>query len=220
MSLYIRLSYLSLILLLSCSTQKKYTNYTETVATITGHSNRAASNSMVVGLIKGDTDAHNSYRGSIYTFTVKRKVNEHTPDEGEKNPDYDFTMYGEDACGEIGEKFVVKYDPHAYDNFHSFLIRYRPVFLDDEKTIATTGRISKIYGKDALYQNAIALEFTYTGNAGENDTLKTAYTKYQYVAPGFNLDSMNVHLKTGKAFKVLYSPENPKRAILYYDQLQ
>ena len=209
------LLYISVILL-SCNTEKRYANYKETVGTITSYSKSSSSNPVLSALITGDSNDHSSSSWSIYSFTVKRKLNEYSPDEGEKKPYYDFTIYGENTYGQIGEKFIIKYDPKAYDNTHSFLVRYKPVFMDNEKTVSTMGKITKIYGKDALYKNAIAIEFGY--RALTKDSVESPYIKYQYLVPGLNIDSMKFYMNTGKEFKVLYSPENPKRAIIYYDQ--
>ena len=198
------------LILISCDTQKRYVNYKESVATITSFGEPS-------GLFPL---SHNNVTWANYMFSVKRKVTQYDPDD---DLCYDFKIYGrENACShsEIGEKFVVKYDAKVYDNFHSFLVLCKPLFLDDEKTITTKGTIVTTYGKDRLREGMIAILFQYnipTLNQ-TGDTVQTSFIKYQYLVPKLNIDTIKADIKTGKKFKVLYNVENPKRAIIYYNQ--
>jgi hypothetical protein len=212
---------LILFILVSCATEKRYANYKESVATIVDFGHPTISTPVVDALL-GTSSSNTSLEWSNYAFTVKRKVNEYNPDD---TTCYDFKIYGEelaysDKDVEIGEKFAVKYDPQKYDNDHSYLVLCKPIFLENEKTITTKGKIISFYGIDRMRDRMIGVRFQYnipTLNQ-TGDTILTPYTKYQYLVPKLNIGSIKADIKTSKEFKVLYSAENPKRAILYYTQ--
>ncbi|MCW3070763.1 MAG: hypothetical protein JWO44_653 [Bacteroidetes bacterium] len=211
---------MSILILISCNTERRYANYKEGVATIVDFGHPTVS-TPVVDAIFGTSSTTTSLEWSNYAFTVKRKVNEYNPDD---TTCYDFKIYGEELAYskkdvEIGEKFVVKYDPKIYDNDHSYLVLYQPVFLENEKTIATKGKIIKLHGIDRMRDRTIGIRFQYTiSSLNQTGDTTLTYTKYQYLPAKLNIDSIKADIKTNKEFNVLYSVENPKRAILYYSQ--
>ena len=211
--------YFSLIFLLfGCSSQRKYLNYKETIATIIDYDKLPATNDIVSGLISGSMVNTNDYKWTNYTFTVKRRIEESSDYENQTMFQYyDFTISGQASSRwEIGEKFIVKYDPKKYDNDHNYLIYYRPIFLDNEKTVSSKGKILKIHGKDKINGEGIGITFEYLvipPISNLTDSLSNHFTKYQYLPPETNIDSLKTNMT--KEYKVLYSVENSKRAILY-----
>lgn len=211
---------ITVLVLISCATEKRYANYKEGVATITSYGQQSGSNPLLVTLVTGETQSHSHITWTNYSFTIRKKITEYDPDD---TTCYNFKIHGKDVASshsEIGDKFVVKYDPKEYDNFHNFLVLCKPLFLPDEKTITTKGKIVVTYGKDRLRNGMIAVRFQYNipvlNRTG--DTTLTPYMKYQYLVPKLNIDSIKADIKANREFKVLYSVENPKRAILYYSQ--
>ena len=221
------------VFLIGCSINNKM-RYKETIATICNYERYDRTNPFIDGLISGSMLNTNDLKWSNYSFTIKKELNEYYNDEGAKSIPYEIELWGEDYGGfEIGEKFIVKYDAKKLDNDHSHLIYYRPVFLDNEKTKTTKGRIKTIHGKDKQNEGAVGItfEYCYIIQKGEikavnkqdtllnhnyiisSDSIKLCYSRYQYLSPNTNIDSLKSNLT--KEYKVIYSIDNPKRAILY-----
>ena len=123
------------------------------------------------------------------------------------------------------------------DNDHNYLLYYKPLFLENEKTFLSKGTISVIHGKDRIHGGAIGITFYFcfktlkpdekvgVGNDIKiipiikdgivSDSVTICLTKYQYLPPTTNIDTLKKNLS--KEYKVLYSPSNPRRAILFLD---
>ena len=185
-----------------CNTYEKNLRYKASIATITNHRGLPESNGIVETLITGEPANTNNVTWSDYVFTA-----------------YNGKQYGgEDLSGfDPGERFIVMYDTAKLDNDHSYLVYYKPLFLDEEKTIQSTGKIKEVYGKDRSRQGAIGVRITYQHKLplnGANDSIVN-FTKYQYLPPNTSIDSLKKY--PNKEYRLLYSAENPKRAILYLD---
>lgn len=191
------------LILISCNTQKKYLRYKESVATITDKRELSPTNPVLVTIVTGETMNTNGVSWSDYVFTA---------DNGKE-------YGGEDLAGfDPGEKFVVMYDTTKRDNDHSYLVYYKPLFLEGEKTVQCKGKIARVYWKDRQRQGALATIITYSiklPTTGTNDSSIVNFKRYQYFSPTTSIDSLKKY--PNKEYRVLYSPENPKRAILYLD---
>ena len=198
---------LILFFIISCSVKKEI-RYKETIATICNNERYDRTNPLAVGLISGSMVNTNDLIWSNYTFTVNGKQ-----------------YWGEGYSGySIGEKFIVKYDSTKLDNDHNRLIYYKPLFLNSEKTEITKGKIKIVHGKDRLNNGAIGITFEYcflckkckaikgTSTIDTNE-IKVCYSRYQYLPPKTNIDSLKKNIN--QEYKVIYSIENPKRAIIY-----
>lgn len=128
-----------------------------------------------------------SGRNSVFEYYVNGKV-------------YNFWGYYNNTLV-IGDKFVLVYDSEKPNE--SKVIVDRPIFLDSEKTIKSTGKITRIksYSKKAVYFEYIAGEGLYTRIQCLPDNYSTLYPT----------------LLEGKEYKIEYWQDNPQRAIIHLD---
>ncbi len=195
------------VFIISCSVRKEM-RYKETIATIYNYEHYDRINPLIVGLISGSMINTNDLIWSSYSFIVNGKK-----------------YWGDGHSGfSIGEKFIVRYDSTKLDNDHNYLIYYKPLFLNKEKTEITKGKIKIIHGKDIFEKGAVGITFEYCFLSKKSKTftdtsmidtneIKVCYSRYQYLPPKTNIDSLKKNIN--QEYKVIYSIENPKRAILY-----
>lgn len=220
-----KIIYIAIVFLLffvCCDSSRKTLRYKETIATIKSNEKYSPVKPFVAGLISGSMINTNDLSWTNYTFNVNGNE------------------YGGEATSGlyVGEKFIVKYDTSKLDNDHNFLITYKPIFLKTEKTGCITGKIKTIFGKTGStirvtfqycvpYKKSnidsvmhlgknISLEPLYD-NTDNLDSIKVCFIKTQYLDPMTKVDDFKK--KLNKEYKVLYSIENPKRAILYMDDI-
>ena len=203
-----------------CNSPRKILRYKETIATIKSNGKYDRIKPLFSGLISGSMLNTNDLNWTNYTFNVNG------------------VEYGGEATSGLyfGEKFIVKYDSSKLDNDHNFLILYKPIFLYNEKIGCTLGKIKTIFGNTG---STIRVTFQYCipykksnidsimyldknmslaslyDNSNNSDSINLCFIKTQYLEPITNVGDLRK--KMNKEYKVLYSIDNPKRAILYID---
>lgn len=129
-----------------------------------------------------------SGRIAVYEYVVEGKV-------------YDYWGYYNNTLV-IGDKFIIRYDNKRPKK--SKVLLERPIFLNNEKTITTNGKITRIkkYSKKAVY-------FEYIANG-------KLYTRIQCLPNDYK--NLYPSLVEGKEYQIDYWVDNPQRAIIYLDK--
>lgn len=110
-----------------------------------------------------------------------------------------------DKANVIGEKYKVKYDSQNPEK--RVVLTESPVFLDDELTRTTKGKITKF----SLTSHKGRTGFIFKYKISNKDFIKaqTIQSNYKEQYPD---------LKEGNSYEVEYWEQNPERAIIYLDK--
>lgn len=129
-----------------------------------------------------------SGRNSVFEYNVDGKT-------------YDFWGYYNNTLI-IGDKFIIECDDKKPEKSKIYIDK--PLFLGNEKTIKTTGKITRVknYSKKAVY-------FEYVANGG-------LYTRIQCLPD--NYKKLYSDITEGGEYLVEYWSKNPQRAIIYLDK--
>lgn len=120
---------------------------------------------------------------------------------------------GIDTYGSVtGEKYVLKVNPENPEEYVP--IDWRPLFTNDEEfdtTICTVTRVFKFrFGSNQKFFASHSADFTYYVDEEE-------FERSQALPPDF--EKLYKNLKKGGKYRVVYSINNPQRAILILDKL-
>jgi hypothetical protein len=109
----------------------------------------------------------------------------------------------------IGEKYVIKYDINNPKK--KKIISYKPIFLEDEKTVLTKGTIKDIYyTRRSLFKKQSTYGVCFEYNIGEE-----IFKKRQAIEPGKYEKKYLDSLRSNKVMcDIEYWIDNPKRAII------